>query len=69
MTAKNDVAYLVALAKCGKASLVSRYRLKHCAKRNHAGKQAITGLIDIKLSTQKLASARYFAKKNKLCKL
>lgn len=52
MTTKNDVEYLSALAKCGNASLVSRYRRMHCAKRNHAGNIATIGRIKYEPSTQ-----------------
>lgn len=50
MTTKNDVAYLAAFAKCGKASLVSRKRRRHCAKRNQAGSMATIGRIKYELS-------------------
>lgn len=45
MTTKNDVEYLSAFAKWGNASRVSRYRRKHCAKRNQAGNIATIGRI------------------------
>lgn len=44
MTTRNVVEYFPALAKCGNASLESRYRRIHCAKRNHAGRQLTIGL-------------------------
>lgn len=51
MTTKNDVEYLSALARCGNASLVSRYRRMHCANRNHAGNIATIGRIKYEPST------------------
>ena len=45
ITIKNVVEYLPALTRCGKMCLVSRYLLRHCAKRNHAGRHRTNGLI------------------------
>ena len=44
-TIKNVVEYLPALTRCGKTFFVSRYLLRHCAKRNQAGRQRTNGLI------------------------
>lgn len=40
---KNVVAYFAALARWGNASRESRYRLRHCMNRNHAGRHATNG--------------------------
>ena len=45
ITIKNVVEYLPALTRCGNMCLVSRYLLRHCAKRNHAGRHRTNGLI------------------------
>jgi len=42
-TTKKVVEYLPALTMCGNASRVSRYRRRHCANRNHAGKHETNG--------------------------
>lgn len=54
---KKVVEYFAALARCGKASLVSRYRRKHWANRNQQGRQATTGRSVVTRSTHLLASA------------
>lgn len=36
-TTKKVVEYFPALTRCGKASLLSRYRRRHCQNRPHAG--------------------------------
>ena len=43
MTTKNVVEYLPALTMCGNARRVSRYRRRHWAKRNHAGRHCTSG--------------------------
>jgi len=54
MTTKKVVVYFIALTKCGKVSLVSRYRLRHWAKRIYAGIQATIGRMNHVLSTHLL---------------
>lgn len=58
ITTKNDVEYLRALARCGNASRVSRYRRIHCANRNQAGNMATNGRIKYDPSTHDWTSEK-----------